>query len=103
MSIFGSDSQIRDSHELRNRTNALLDLFRKNYLESKRDDFVSDATGNMTVCLSAYTNIFEGFLVMSARNHMPQEMADGFVKWATDQLEDLKIRLNGIYEKRDMR
>jgi hypothetical protein len=30
-------------------------------------------------------------------------MTDGFVKWATDQLDELKISLDGIYEKRDMR
>ncbi len=94
---------MRDSNEIRHRTKALLDLFKRNYLESKSDDFVADAIGNMLVCLSAYAKIFEGFLVISARRNMPQEMTDGFVKWSTDQLDELKISLNGMYEQKDMR
>ena len=103
MSGFTPKNQNRDSDEIKVRTKTLLDLFKKNYLASKSNDFTSDAIGNMLVCLSTYEKIFEGFLLVSEKRKMPQEMTDGFVKWATDQLDELKISLNVIYEKRDMR
>ncbi len=103
MSGFSPKNQNRDSDEIKARTKILLDLFKKNYLASKSDDFTSDAIGNMLVCLSAYSRIFEGFLLVSGKRQMPQEMTDGFVKWATDQLDEIKISLNAIYEKIDMR
>lgn len=103
MTPIDTDSQMRNNNEINQRTKALLDIFKKNYLETKSDDFVGDATGNMLVCLSAYAKIFEGFLVISARRNMPQEMTDGFVKWAIDQLDELKISLNGMYDQKDMR
>lgn len=103
MTPIDTDSQMRNNNEINQRTKALLDTFKKNYLETKSDDFVGDATGNMLVCLSAYAKIFEGFLVISARRNMPQEMTDGFVKWAIDQLDELKISLNGMYDQKDMR
>jgi hypothetical protein len=34
---------------------------------------------------------------------MPQELIEGFVKWSTGQLEDLKEKIQEIDKKRDMR
>jgi hypothetical protein len=34
---------------------------------------------------------------------MPQELIEGFVKWSTGQLEDLRERILEIDKKRDMR
>ncbi len=37
------------------------------------------------------------------KRKIPQEMTDGFVKWASDQLDELKIKLTEKYQKTDMR
>jgi hypothetical protein len=92
-----------DQDEIDRRTKNLLDLFRKNFLDSKSDDFVSDALSNMMVCNTIYAKIFEGYLVLAEKRKIPQEMTDGFVKWASDQLDELKIKLTEKYQKTDMR
>ena len=92
-----------DQNEIDRRTKNLLDLFKRNFLESKSDDFVSDALANMIVCNNIYAKIFEGYLVLAEKRKIPQEMTDGFVKWATDQLDELKIKLTEKYQKTDMR
>ena len=92
-----------DQTEIDRRTRYLLDLFRKNFLDSKSDDFVSDALSNMMVCNTIYAKIFEGYLALAEKRKMPQEMTDGFVKWASDQLDELKIKLTEKYQKTDMR
>ena len=43
-----------DQNEIDRRTKNLLDLFKRNFLKSNSDDFVSDALANMMVCNSAY-------------------------------------------------
>jgi hypothetical protein len=92
-----------DQSEIDRRTKSLLELFKRNFLESKSDDFVSDALSNMIVCNTIYAKIFEGYLVLAEKTKIPQEMTDGFVKWASDQLDELKIRLTEKYQKTDMR
>lgn len=92
-----------DQNEIERRTKNLLDLFKRNFLESKSDDFVSDALANMIVCNNIYAKIFEGYLVLAEKRKIPQEMTDGFVKWASDQLDELKIKLTEKYQKTDMR
>jgi hypothetical protein len=92
-----------DQDEIDKRTKNLLHLFKRNFIESKSDDFVSDALANMIVCNSVYANIFEGYLALAEKRKIPQEMTDGFVKWVTDQLDELKIRLTEKYQKIDMR
>jgi hypothetical protein len=92
-----------DQNEIDRRTKNLLDLFKRNFIESKSDDFVSDALANMIVCNSVYAKIFEGYLALAEKRKIPQEMTDGFVKWVTDQLDELKIRLTEKYQKNDMR
>ncbi len=92
-----------DQNEIDRRTRYLLDLFKRNYIESKSDDFVSDALANMIVCNSAYAKIFEGYLVLAEKRKIPQEITDGFVKWVSDQLDELKIKLSEKYQKIDMR
>ena len=57
----------------------------------------------MAVCCKTYEKIFEGFIIVSQINKMPQELIEGFVKWSTGQLEDLKERIQEIDKKRDMR
>ena len=54
-----------DQNEIDRRTKNLLELFKRNFLESKSDDFVSDALANMIVCNTIYAKIFEGYLVPS--------------------------------------
>jgi hypothetical protein len=92
-----------DQNEIDRRTKNLLDLFKKNFIESKSDDFVLDALANMIVCNSVYAKIFEGYLVMAEKRKIPQEMTDGFAKWVSDQLDELKIKLSEKYQKIDMR
>jgi len=92
-----------DQNEIDRRTKNLLDLFKRNFLESKSDDFVSDALANMIVCNNIYAKIFEGYLILAEKRKIPQEMTDGFVKWASDQLDELKIKLTEKYQKTDMR
>ena len=92
-----------DQNEIDRRTKNLLDLFKRNFLESKSDDFVSDALANMIVCNTIYAKIFEGYLALAEKRKIPQEMTDGFVKWASDQLDELKIKLTEKYGKTDMR
>lgn len=92
-----------DQNEIDRRTKNLLDLFKRNFIESKSDDFVSDALANMIVCNSVYAKIFEGYLVLSEKRNIPQEMTDGFFKWVSDQLDELKIKLGEKYQKIDMR
>jgi len=92
-----------DQNEIDRRTKNLLDLFKRNFLESKSDDFVSDALANMIVCNTIYAKIFEGYLALAEKRKIPQEMTDGFVKWASDQLDELKIKLTEKYQKTDMR
>ena len=92
-----------DQNEIDRRTKNLLDLFKRNYIESKSDDFVSDALANMIVCNSVYAKIFEGYLVLGEKRNIPQEMTDGFFKWVSDQLDELKIKLSEKYQKIDMR
>lgn len=92
-----------DQNEIERRTKNLLDLFKRNFLESKSDDFVSDALANMIVCNNIYAKIFEGYLILAEKRKIPQEMTDGFVKWASDQLDELKIKLTEKYQKTDMR
>jgi len=86
-----------DQNEIDRRTKNLLDLFKRNFLQSNSDDFVSDALANMMVCNSAYAKIFEGYLALA------EKRTDGFVKWVSDQLDELKIKLAEKYQKIDMR
>jgi len=92
-----------DQNEIDRRTKYLLNLFKRNFIESKSDDFVSDALANMIVCNSVYAKIFEGYLALAEKRKIPQEMTDGFVKWESDQLDELKIKLSEKYQKIDMR
>jgi hypothetical protein len=92
-----------DQDEIDRRTKYLLHVFKRNFIESKSDDFVSDALANMIVCTSVYSKIFEGYLVLAEKRKIPQEMTDGFVKWVSDQLDELKIKLSEKYQKTDMR
>jgi hypothetical protein len=92
-----------DQNEIDKRTKYLLNLFKRNFIESKSDDFVSDALANMIVCNSVYAKIFEGYLALAEKRKIPQEMTDGFVKWVSDQLDELKIKLSEKYQKIDMR
>lgn len=92
-----------DQNEIDRRTKNLLELFKRNFLESKSDDFVSDALANMVVCNTIYAKIFEGYLVLAEKRNIPQEMTDGFFKWVSDQLDELKIKLGEKYQKIDMR
>ena len=39
----------------------------------------------MIVCCKAYEKIFEGFMVISQINNLPQELIEGFVKWSSGQ------------------
>jgi hypothetical protein len=89
--------------EITKRTNALLESFKENYIKNNNSDFINDAITNMTVCCKAYEKIFEGFIVISQINKLPQELIEGFVKWSTGQLEDLKEKIQEIDKKRDMR
>jgi hypothetical protein len=89
--------------EVTKRTNELLEGFKENYIKSNNKDFINDAITNMTVCCKAYEKIFEGFIVISQMNKLPQELIEGFVKWSTGQLEDLKEKIQEIDKKRDMR
>ncbi len=89
--------------EVAKRTNKLLDDFKENYIRSNSNDFINDAIANMIVCCKVYEKIFEGFIIMSQINKMPQELIDGFVKWSTGQLEDLKEKIQEIEKKRDLR
>ena len=89
--------------EVTKRTNRLLDEFKENYVKNNNSDFVKDAITNMVVCCKTYEKIFEGFIIVSQINKMPQELIEGFVKWSTGQLEDLKEHIQEIDKKRDMR
>ena len=89
--------------EITKRTNKLLNDFKENYVKNNSSDFVNDAITNMVVCCKTYEKIFEGFIIVSQINKMPQELIEGFVKWSTGQLEDLKERIQEIDRKRDMR
>ena len=89
--------------EVTKRTNRLLDEFKENYVKNNNSDFVNDAITNMVVCCKTYEKIYEGFIIVSQINKMPQELIEGFVKWSTGQLEDLKERIQEIDKKRDMR
>jgi hypothetical protein len=89
--------------EVTKRTNKLLNDFKENYVKNNSSDFVNDAITNMVVCCKTYEKIFEGFIIVSQINKMPQELIEGFVKWSTGQLEDLKERIQEIDRKRDMR
>ncbi len=89
--------------EVTKRTNDLLESFKENYIKNNNSDFINDAITNMTVCCKAYEKIFEGFIVISQINKLPQELIEGFVKWSTGQLEDLKEKIQEIDKKRDMR
>jgi hypothetical protein len=102
MSNFSSSDGV-ETETIQERTKFLMEFFKKIYLEDKSADFISDAITNMLVCNSVYSKIFEGYIIVSNKRNMPQEMTDGFVKWATEQLDELKIKLNDIYEKNDMR
>ena len=89
--------------EVTKRTNKLLNDFKENYVRNNNNDFVNDAITNMVVCCKTYEKIFEGFIIVSQINKMPQELIEGFVKWSTGQLEDLRERIQEIEKKRDMR
>ncbi len=89
--------------EVTKRTNRLLNDFKENYVRNNNNDFVNDAITNMVVCCKTYEKIFEGFIIVSQINKMPQELIEGFVKWSTGQLEDLRERIQEIEKKRDMR
>ena len=89
--------------EVTKRTNNLLENFKENYIKNNNSDFINDAITNMTVCCKAYEKIFEGFIVISQINKLPQEIIEGFVKWSTGQLEDLQEKIQEIDKKRDMR
>ena len=98
----GYDEKI-GKDEVTKRTNDLLESFKENYIKNNNNDFINDAITNMTVCCKAYEKIFEGFVIMSQINRLPQELIEGFVKWSTGQLEDLKEKIQEIDKKRDMR
>jgi hypothetical protein len=89
--------------EVTKRTNDLLERFKENYIRNNNNDFINDAIINMTVCCKTYEKIFEGFVKISQINKLPQELIEGFVKWSTGQLEDLKEKIQEIDKKRDMR
>ena len=89
--------------EVTKRTNDILENFKENYIKNNNNDFINDAITNMIVCCKAYEKIFEGFIVISQINKLPQELIEGFVKWSTGQLEDLKEKIQEIDKKRDMR
>jgi hypothetical protein len=89
--------------EVAKRTNEILDKFKENYIKNNNKDFINDAIINMIVCCKAYEKIFEGFMVISQINNLPQELIEGFVKWSSGQLEDLKEKIQEIDKKRDMR
>ena len=89
--------------EVTKRTNDLLESFKENYIKNNNSDFINDAITNMTVCCKTYEKIFEGFVVISQINKLPQELIEGFVKWSTGQLENLKEKIQEIDKKRDMR
>jgi hypothetical protein len=89
--------------EVTKRTNRLLNDFKENYVRNNNNDFVNDAITNMVVCCKTYEKIFEGFIIVSQINKLPQELIEGFVKWSTGQLEDLRERIQEIEKKRDMR
>ena len=89
--------------EVSKRTNEILDKFKENYIKKDNKDFINDAITNMIVCCKAYEKIFEGFMVISQINNLPQELIEGFVKWSSGQLEDLKEKIQEIDKKRDMR
>ena len=89
--------------EVTKRTNDLLENFKENYIKNNNNDFINDALTNMVVCCRAYEKIFEGFIIMSQINKLPQELIEGFVKWSTGQIEDLKEKIQEIDKKRDMR
>ena len=89
--------------EVAKRTNEILDNFKENYIKNDNKDFINDAITNMIVCCKAYEKIFEGFMVISQINNLPQELIEGFVKWSSGQLEDLKEKIQEIDKKRDMR
>jgi hypothetical protein len=89
--------------EVTKRTNDLLENFKENYIKNNNNDFINDAITNMVVCCRAYEKIFEGFIIMSQINKLPQELIEGFVKWSTGQIEDLKEKIQEIDKKRDMR
>jgi hypothetical protein len=91
------------SDEVAKRTNKILDDFKQNYVSGTGNDFVSDAITNMVVCCRAYEKIFEGFIIVSQINKLPQEIIEGFVKWSNGQLEELKEKIQEIDKKRDMR
>ena len=40
---------------------------------------------------------------LAEKRNIPQEITDGFVKWVSDQLDELKIKLTEKYQKIDMR
>lgn len=98
----GYDEKI-GKDEVTKRTNDLLERFKENYIKNNNNDFINDAITNMTVCCKAYEKIFEGFVIMSQINRLPQELIEGFVKWYTGQLEDLQEKIQEIDKKRDMR
>ena len=81
----------------------LLEYFKESYIKNNNNDFINDAITNMVVCCRAYEKIFEGFIIMSQINRVPQELIEGFVKWSTGQIEDLKEKIQEIDKKRDMR
>ena len=89
--------------EVTKRTNDLLENFKEKYIKNNNNDFINDAITNMVVCCRAYEKIFEGFIIMSQINKLPQELIEGFVKWSTGQIEDLKEKIQEIDKKRDMR
>jgi len=89
--------------EVTKRTNDLLENFKENYIKNNNNDFINDAITNMVVCCRAYEKIFEGFIIMSQINKLPQELIEGFVKWSIGQIEDLKEKIQEIDKKRDMR
>jgi H2-forming N5,N10-methylenetetrahydromethanopterin dehydrogenase-like enzyme len=89
--------------EVIKRTNDLLENFKENYIKNNNNDFINDAITNMVVCCRVYEKIFEGFIIMSQINKLPQELIEGFVKWSTGQIEDLKEKIQEIDKKRDMR
>ena len=89
--------------EITKRTNDLLENFKENYIKNNNNDFINDAITNMVVCCRVYEKIFEGFIIMSQINKLPQELIEGFVKWSTGQIEDLKEKIQEIDKKRYMR
>jgi hypothetical protein len=104
--LFKEDNEYKEEivkDEVTKRTNDLLQSFKENYIKNNNKDFINDAITNMTVCCKAYEKIFEGFIVISQMNKLPQELIEGFVKWSTGQLEDLKEKIQEIDKKRDMR